>query len=159
MRSSPVVVEGVEFVMIRAADLKKFVLELSDLCDCRLVAGTPSAVADAPVAVPPAVVRRAKSLVAPGKPSKKRALPAAASVESARGPVGLQPLPAAVLAVVRAKGEADVAEVLDALEKQGTPIPGDDPVKAISNAFFTTLRVRGFVEHVEGRRGYWKVAS
>jgi hypothetical protein len=63
-----------------------------------------------------------------------------------------------VLEIIKAKGEADVAAVVEVLEKEGYPF-GDSPQRQVAGVFHGQLRVKGLIEKVEGRFGWWKATG
>ena len=170
MRTSLVSIEGVDFVLIRAEELNKFIHEvsirmwcnpalqfrLSDACDGALVP-----IKARPAAKPPDHGDKGKSLVvASGPPPKKRALPpvASSSSRSARPADDGQATYKHVLDLIRAKGDADVAAIVEALEAEGFPF-GEDRIRQVSGIFHIQLRPKGLIEKVEGKRGYWKATG
>ena len=96
---------------------------------------------------------------------KPRAFPISSSGAPAKNTTPLppkQPAGQTIVSVVqdalKTLGEADTAEIAAYLEKKGVML-GEDPIRQISGALFANLKIKGIADHVEGRRGYWRLVA
>ena len=64
---------------------------------------------------------------------------------------------AVVLQAIRMLGEADVRAIVDHLGGLGILPDSDDPERTVANSIFGALR--GQLEKVDGKRGFWRVAA
>ena len=66
---------------------------------------------------------------------------------------------AIVLRALEVIKEGDIRAILDQVEAQHISIDSEEPEKTIANALYQTLKPKGLVERVDGKRGVWKLAA